>query len=133
VIAGRVQHGQKLGRTLGFPTLNISMGSQTPVLHGIYTVTVHGLSPQPLPAVASLGTRPAVEANGRFKLEVYVLDWSGDAYGKRLQIEFHEWLRDEANYAGLEALKIQIAKDVINARQWFRDHPSSTAILQHSN
>lgn len=62
---------------------------------------------------------------------MYVLDWSGDAYGKRLSVEFHAWLRDEANYAGLELLKQQIAQDVIDARQWFKEHRIHSPVLQH--
>jgi riboflavin kinase / FMN adenylyltransferase len=118
-IEGHVIHGQKLGRTLGFPTLNISVGPQRPALHGIYVVTIHGLAERPLQGVASLGTRPAVEANGRFLLEVFVFDWQGDAYGSLLSVEFHHKLRGELKYEGLEPLKVQIAQDVRDARQWF--------------
>jgi riboflavin kinase / FMN adenylyltransferase len=118
-IEGHVIHGKKLGRTLGFPTLNISVGPQRPALHGIYVVTIHGLSEKPLQGVASLGTRPAVETNGRFLLEVFVFDWQGDAYGRLLSVEFHHKLRGELKYEGLEPLKLQIAQDVRDARQWF--------------
>jgi riboflavin kinase / FMN adenylyltransferase len=118
-IEGHVIHGKKLGRTIGFPTLNISVGPQRPALHGIYVVTIHGLGNKPLQGVASLGTRPAVETNGRFLLEVFVFDWQGDAYGRLLSVEFHHKLRGELKYEGLEPLKAQIAQDVLNARQWF--------------
>ncbi len=118
-IQGHVIHGKKLGRTLGFPTLNIAVGSQRPALHGIYVVSVHGLASKPLQAVASLGTRPAVEKDGRFLLEVFVLDWQGDAYGRLLSVEFHHKLRGELKYEGLEPLKAQIALDVQQARDWF--------------
>ena len=125
LIEGHIIHGRKLGRTLGFPTLNISVGSHRPALQGVYVVQVHGLktngitSSNPWPAVASLGTRPAVEQNGRFLLEVYLLDWQGDAYGQCLSVEFLHKLRSEANYDSLEALTKQISLDTEAARAHF--------------
>ncbi len=122
-ISGHVIHGKKLGRTLGFATLNIPIGRFIPALQGIFVVQVHGLGTKPLAAVASLGTRPAVETNGRFLLEVHLLDWSGDAYGKSLSVEFLLKLRDEANYDTLAALTDQIARDTIQAKDFFIQHP----------
>jgi riboflavin kinase / FMN adenylyltransferase len=122
-ISGHVIHGKKLGRTLGFPTLNIPIGRFIPALQGIFVVKVHGLSAQPMAAVASLGTRPAVETNGRFLLEVHLLDWSGDAYGKSLSVEFLLKLRDEANYDTLAALTDQITRDTSQAKDYFIQHP----------
>ena len=124
-IEGHVIHGRKLGRTLGFPTLNLSVGPHRPALQGIYVVQVHGLttkgipSSKPWPAVASLGTRPAVEQNGRFLLEVHLLDWQGDAYGQCLSVEFIYKLRSEAVYDSLEALTQQISLDTAAARAYF--------------
>ena len=124
-IEGHVIHGRKLGRTLGFPTLNISVGPHRPALQGVYVVQVSGLttngvkSSEPWPAVASLGTRPAVEQNGRFLLEVHLLDWQGDAYGQCLSVEFIHKLRSEANYDSLEALTKQISLDTAAARAHF--------------
>ena len=124
-IEGHVIHGRKLGRTLGFPTLNISVGPHRPALQGVYVVQVYGLKTngvartEPWPAVASLGTRPAVEQNGRFLLEVHLLDWQGDAYGQCLSVEFIHKLRSEANYDSLEALTKQISLDTCAARAHF--------------
>lgn len=118
-ISGHVVHGRKLGRQLGFPTLNVRIPHGRPALAGIYVVSVHGLADRPLPAVASLGTRPAVESNGAPLLETHVLDWSGDAYGRRVRIEFHRKLRDEAHYDGLDALVAQINRDADQARAHF--------------
>ena len=121
--SGHVIHGRKLGRTLGFPTLNLKVPSMRPALHGIYVVQVHGLSSpggaQPLPAVASLGNRPAVENEGKPLLEVHVLDWQGDAYGKLVRVEFLRKLRDEAHYDNLDLLTAQIQRDAHNARDYF--------------
>lgn len=121
-ISGRVIHGRKLGRQLGFPTMNISVGQYMPALHGIYVVTVHNLEDRPIPAVASLGTRPAIETNGRYLLEVHCLDWQGDAYGKAIRVEFHHKLRDELPYSGLEPLVNQIRQDVVHSRLWFAEN-----------
>ena len=124
-IEGHVLHGRKLGRSLGFPTLNLSVGPHRPALQGVFVVQVHGLktngiaSKKPWPGVASLGTRPAVEQNGRFLLEVHCLDWQGDAYGQCVSVEFIHKLRGEANYDSLEALTKQISLDTLAAREHF--------------
>ena len=128
VMSGHVIHGRKLGRTLGFPTLNLRIDDKQAPLHGIFVVKVCGLddaSPDYLPAVASLGTRPAVEASGRFLLEVHALNWSGQAYGRLVKVEFLQKLRDEAHYPSLEALQAQIARDCDQARDYFARHPLS--------
>ena len=116
VISGHVVHGMKLGRDLGFPTLNLPIAHKRPALAGIFVVRVHGLGPEPLPAVASLGLRPTVDDSGRVLLEVFVLDWHGDAYGKLVRVEFLKKLRDEEKYVDLETLTAAIARDVANAR-----------------
>jgi riboflavin kinase/FMN adenylyltransferase len=118
-LSGRVGHGRKLGRTLGFPTINLRIPFENPAVSGIFVVQVHGVEAQPLPAVASLGTRPAVEANGRLLLEVHLLDWSGDLYGRRVQVEFLRRLREERHYDQLEALRAQIDLDAQQARDYF--------------
>jgi riboflavin kinase / FMN adenylyltransferase len=116
-LSGHVTHGRKLGRTLGFPTLNIRLPFRQPALSGIFAVRIHGLGLAVRDGVASLGTRPAVEANGAFLLEVNVFDFDQSVYGKLVQIEFVSKLRDEANYENLELLKQQIAQDAGDARQ----------------
>jgi riboflavin kinase/FMN adenylyltransferase len=125
VISGHVVHGRKLGRELGFPTLNLRIPHGRPALGGIFVVRVHGLSDRPLAGVASLGTRPAVETDGAPLLETHVLDWSGDAYGRVVRIEFLHKLRDEAHYDGLDALVAQIHRDADAARAHFAAaHPT---------
>jgi riboflavin kinase/FMN adenylyltransferase len=124
-ISGHVQHGRKLGRTLGFPTLNLRIGHRNPVLNGIFVVQVHGLSAQPLPAVASLGVRPTVEDDGRMLLEVHIFDYDANCYGKLVRIEFLQKLRDEEKYIDLETLTDAIAADARAARNFF-ETPSIT-------
>ncbi len=118
-ISGHVVHGRKLGRELGFPTLNLRIPHGRPALGGIFVVRVHGLAGAPLAGVASLGTRPAVETDGAPLLETHVLDWSGDAYGRVVRVEFVRKLRDEAKYDGLDALVAQIRLDAEQARAHF--------------
>lgn len=120
-LAGRVGHGQKLGRTIGFPTLNIRVPSDLALL-GIFVVSVHGLTERAEPGVASLGKRPTVEDDGRLLLEVHCLDWSGDAYGRPVCVEFHEKLRDEAHYPDMNAMTQQIHHDAQAARDFFTHH-----------
>ena len=120
-MSGHVIHGQKLGRTLGFPTLNLRV-MHRPALAGIFVVQVHGLGPAPLPAVASLGVRPTVDDSGRMLLEVHVFDYHQSCYGKLVQVEFLEKIRDEEKYDGLDALTQAIARDGRFARDWFCRH-----------
>jgi riboflavin kinase/FMN adenylyltransferase len=88
-------------------------------LTGIFIVQVHGLADQPLPAVASLGVRPTVDDSGRVLLETHVFDYSGSAYGKIVQIEFLQKLRDEEKYSDLETLTAAIHNDATQARAYF--------------
>ncbi|AUB78822.1 bifunctional riboflavin kinase/FAD synthetase [Spiribacter aquaticus] len=124
-ITGRVAHGEALGRELGWPTANIRFGPHPPPMRGIFNVRVHGLG-EPRPGVASLGTRPTV--NGvETLLETYLLDFSGDLYGRPIEVEFLTRQRGEERFDGLDALKEQIAADVAAARTWFVDHGYLTA------
>ncbi|MET0507703.1 MAG: bifunctional riboflavin kinase/FAD synthetase, partial [Burkholderiaceae bacterium] len=117
-LSGHVIHGRRLGRRLGFPTLNLSLGRGRPTLCGVFVVAVTGLAPdpeRPLPAIASLGTRPAVEANGRPLLEVFVPGWDGNAYGTLVAVEFRRKLRDERPFPDLDSLRAQMVRDLIAA------------------
>jgi riboflavin kinase / FMN adenylyltransferase len=123
-ISGRVQHGRKLGRDLGFRTLNLRFGHPRPAAMGIFVARVHGLAPAPLPAVASLGVRPAVEDAGRVLLETHVLDWpaalgADGGYGRLVTVELAHKLHDERPYPSLAALRDGIAQDVRDACAWF--------------
>ena len=121
-ISGHVQHGRKLGRALGFPTLNLRVAHARPAAQGIFAVCVHGLDERPLQGVASLGLRPTVDNSRQVLLETYVLDWAGDAYGKLVRVDLLHKLRDEARYETLETLTEAIASDVRAARDWFARH-----------
>jgi riboflavin kinase / FMN adenylyltransferase len=113
-IAGRVVHGAKRGRELGFPTANIHMKHERPALTGVYAVKLDGLN-----AVANLGVRPTIAGIPKLLLEVHVLDFNGDLYDKHVHVEFLHKIRDEMKFESLAALKTQIAKDIIVARDYF--------------
>jgi riboflavin kinase/FMN adenylyltransferase len=121
-ISGHVLHGRKLGRDLGFRTLNLRFGHARPAAGGIFVARVHGLGGAALPGVASLGVRPTVEDAGRVLLEVHCLDWPlapDAAYGACVRVELLHKLHDERRYASLEALREGIARDTADARAWF--------------
>ena len=121
-LSGHIIHGQKLGRQLGFPTMNLRVAPRCAARSGIYVVRVLGLDDKPLPGVASLGVRPTVEDGGRILLEVHVLDKTVEAYGKLVSIEFLRHLRDEEKFPDLPALTAAIAEDARNARAYFAVH-----------
>lgn len=115
---GRVVHGDKRGRILGFPTANIFLHRKVSPVQGIYVVRMHGLSHSGLEGVANVGTRPTVGGT-RTLLEVHLLDFHQDIYGRYVRVEFCKKLRDEEYYANLELLKEQIGKDADQARAYF--------------
>ncbi|MDR7051616.1 riboflavin kinase/FMN adenylyltransferase [Duganella sp. 3397] len=117
-MSGHVIHGQKLGRTLGFPTLNLRVPHR-PALMGIFIVQVHGLADQPLAAVASLGVRPTVDDSGRVLLEVHIFDFAQNCYGKQVRVEFLQKIRDEEKYVDLPTLTAAIHRDADIARAYF--------------
>ena len=123
-ISGHVVHGRKLGRTLGFRTLNLRFGHARPAAMGIFVVEVQGLGDRPLPGVASLGVRPTVEDAGRVLLEVHCLRWppalaTEGAYGRCVSVQLLHKLHDERKYDSLDALQAGIAQDTADARAWF--------------
>ena len=125
-IWGRVGHGAKLGRRLGFPTANIVQRRKPPVA-GIFAVRVHGLGTAPRAGVASVGVRPTVAADGVPVLEVFIFDFDAPIYGCRIGIEFMHKLRDEERYPDLDTLTRQIGNDVAQARDYF----NTIAATQH--
>ncbi|MCK6420139.1 MAG: bifunctional riboflavin kinase/FAD synthetase [Aquabacterium sp.] len=124
-ISGHVLHGRKLGRELGFRTLNLRFAHHRPAAMGIFVARVRGLTPSPLAAVASLGVRPTVEDAGRVLLETHCLEWplqldAEAAYGRVITVELLHKLHDERRYPSLDALRDGIAQDTAAARAWFR-------------
>jgi riboflavin kinase/FMN adenylyltransferase len=127
-VTGHVVHGRKLGRELGFKTLNLRIAHNQPATTGIFVVRVMGLGAEPLAGVANLGRRPSLDAQdvngGRVLLETHCLDWPQDlgpegAYGKIIRVELLHKLHDEIKYDSLDALKQGIARDCEAARAFF--------------
>jgi riboflavin kinase/FMN adenylyltransferase len=124
-ISGHVVHGRKLGRTIGFPTMNLRVPHKRPPLSGIFVVQVHGLADKPLPGVASLGVRPTVEDAGRVLLETFVFDYDEQSYGKLIRVEFLKKLRDEEKFSDLQELTDAIARDEAQALAYFKQQDTA--------
>ncbi len=116
-ICGKVAHGNKRGRSIGFPTLNINLLRRSTPLRGVYAVEVRGLADGTLPGIANLGNRPTVGGDERVLLEVHVFDFAAEVYGRHVEVDFVEWIRDERRFESFDALKAQISLDALRARQ----------------
>jgi riboflavin kinase/FMN adenylyltransferase len=115
-IRGLVQHGDKLGRTIGYPTANLPLGSYLRAAYGIYAVTGRLPDGTLLKGAANLGIRPSFDPP-RELLEPYFFDFSGDLYGAEIEVAFHHFLRPEAKFETMEALTAQIEADCVAARE----------------
>ena len=122
-VSGKVVHGAKRGRALGFPTANIHMRHERPALTGVYAVKLSTGQLGGLDSVANLGIRPTfkhgVVGVPKLLLEVHVLDFNDDLYGKHVHVEFLHKIREEMQFNNLDALKAQIAADIVVARNYF--------------
>jgi len=118
-ISGRVEHGDGVGKQLGFPTANIQLKHNRPPLSGIFVVRAQGDGLPPVQGVASLGVRPTVRPDGKPVLEVHLFDFSRDIYNKHMRVDFLHKLRDEVKFPDMQSLTKQIALDVAHAKQWF--------------
>jgi len=120
-LSGVVRHGDKRGRTLGYPTANLTVHpAQLAIPYGIYAVTVAGFSSEILPGVASLGVRPTLQTEPVLWLEVHLFDFNKSLYGKRLTVYFLHRLRDELAFASLPDLVVQMQKDEVAARKYLK-------------
>ena len=115
---GKVIHGNKLGRTLGYPTANINLHRNLVPLLGVFAVRVHNLSEKPVEGVAHIGTRSIIDSK-RVLLEVYLFNFNQTIYGKNLHIEFLYKLRNGEHYDSLEGLRVQIREDIEKTKQFF--------------
>ena len=119
-IDGRVVHGNKVGRQLGFATANIRIKHSKPPLMGVFAVEVHGLENGPHKGVANLGIRPSADDSSHLILEVYLFDFSAEIYGKHLNVRFLHKIRNERHFPSFEDLKKQITLDVESAKDYFK-------------
>ncbi|MDP3032475.1 MAG: bifunctional riboflavin kinase/FAD synthetase, partial [Rhodocyclaceae bacterium] len=122
-IAGRVVHGGKIGRKLGWPTANIQLKRKRVALTGVFAATVSGLDKRHLPGAASLGVRPTLGLGLRPVLEVHLFDFDQEIYGSHVTVHLLHKLRDEAKFDSFEALTAQIARDVAVTQEYFAGKP----------
>ena len=115
-MSGRVIEGEKLGRTLGFPTANMRLGRRVSPVAGVYAVRVSGAGLDRHAAVASVGTRPTV-GGAEWLLEVHLFDYAGTLYGERLDVDFIAWLREEIRFDDLAAMTARMHDDARRARE----------------
>jgi len=120
-ITGRVAHGDKRGRTLGFPTVNLPL-RRRPALSGIFAVRVHGLPGGAHEGVASVGVRPTIADGGKPIAEAYLFDFDDTIYGRRITLELLHKLREEMRFPDVDALTQQMQRDAARAREFFAAH-----------
>jgi riboflavin kinase/FMN adenylyltransferase len=118
-VCGRVAHGDKRGRQLGFPTANIEMLRRNTPMVGVFAVTMTGLDDKTYQGVANLGNRPTFDGGAKAVLETHLFNFSGDIYGRYVEVHFKAKIRDEIRFANFEALQAQIKLDVQAAQQIF--------------
>ena len=119
-MCGRVAHGDKRGRTIGFPTANIHLHRKATPVEGVFAVEMFGIEGEPVAGVANVGTRPTVDGT-RSLLEVHLFDFDKDIYGQYIHVNFVHKLRDEERFDSFEELKKQILKDADDARAFFNE------------
>ncbi|TPQ26278.1 bifunctional riboflavin kinase/FAD synthetase [Methylomonas koyamae] len=120
-VCGRVAHGDKRGRELGFPTANVRMQRKNTPIVGVYAVTMTGLDNAEYRGVANVGSRPTVDGGSKVVLETHLFDFNQDIYGQYVEVHFKHQLRDETRFASLDQLKQQIGLDVTAAKQFFEN------------
>mgnify|MGYP001951949717 CR=1 FL=1 len=118
-MSGRVIHGEKLGRTIGVPTANLLPKRVKTPVNGVFAVEVAGVADQVWPGVANLGTRPTLNGE-QVRLEIHLLDFEGDLYGKHLRVWFRHKLRDEKKFDRIDNLIVAINQDIESARHYFK-------------
>ena len=117
-ICGRIAHGDKRGRTIGFPTANIKLHRHATAVHGVYAVHMTGENNLSCNGVANIGKRPTVDGHN-LQLEVHLFDFNQEIYGRQVCVEFKQRIRDEKRFDSFDELKQQIIKDSKQAKDFF--------------
>jgi len=117
-ICGRVAHGDKRGRTLGYPTANIRLFRKNTPINGVFAVTMTGIDGQEVMGIANVGSRPTVDGSSKVILETHLFNFNREIYGRYVEVHFKHKIRDELRFASVEQLKAQIVLDVAVAKEW---------------
>lgn len=120
-VCGRIVHGEKRGRALGYPTANIKLHRKNTPLQGVFAVTMTGLGEDAIQGIANVGTRPTVDGGSKVILETHLFNFDREIYGHYVEVHFKHKIRDEMRFHSLEKLKAQIEKDVAVTQQIFAD------------
>ncbi len=120
-ICGRIAHGDKRGRTLGYPTANIKMFRKNTPINGVFAVTMTGIEGREYQGVANVGTRPTFSGSSKVLLETHLFDFNKEIYGCYVEVHFKHKIRDEMHFKSLEQLQAQIIKDVLSAKNIFAE------------
>ncbi len=118
-VCGRVAHGDKRGRAIGYPTANIQMFRKNTPVNGVFAVTMTGIDGREFEGVANVGTRPTVDGGSKVILEAHLFDFDKEIYGRYVEVHFKQKIRDEMRFQSLDELKTQIVKDVAEAKKIF--------------
>ncbi|MDD5274647.1 MAG: bifunctional riboflavin kinase/FAD synthetase [Methylovulum sp.] len=121
-VCGRVAHGDKRGRTIGFPTANIKMFRKNAPVNGVFAVTLTGIDDLEFEGVANVGTRPTVDGGSKVILEAHLFNFDKEIYGRYVEVHFKQKIRDELRFNSLDDLKAQIVLDVAEAKAIFAEH-----------
>ena len=121
-VCGRVGHGDKRGRTIGFPTANIQMLRKNVPISGVFAVTMTGINGVEIQGVANVGARPTFDGSSKVILETHLFNFNQQIYGHYVEVHFKEKIRDEMRFESLEHLKNQIEADVKIASQFFKQN-----------
>ncbi|MGJ0483861.1 MAG: bifunctional riboflavin kinase/FAD synthetase [Methylomicrobium sp.] len=120
-VCGRIVHGEKRGRALGFPTANIKLHRKNSPLQGVFAVTMTGIGAEEIQGIANVGTRPTVDGGSKVILETHLFNFDREIYGHYVEVHFKHKIRDEMRFHSLEKLKAQIEKDVALTQKIFAD------------
>ena len=123
-VCGRVAHGDKRGRTIGYPTANIEMFRKNTPVEGVFAVTMTGIDGREYQGVANVGTRPTFEGSSKVILETYLFEFDKEIYGHYVEVHFKQKIRNEMRFQSLDALKNQIVNDVADAKKIFAEFKS---------
>jgi riboflavin kinase / FMN adenylyltransferase len=121
-VCGRIVHGNKRGRTIGYPTANIKIARKNMPVSGVFAVTMRGIDEREIKGIANVGVRPTVDGSNKVVLETFLFDFDRDIYGHKVTVDFMQKIRAERRFQAVDELKAQIVGDVAEAKKFFATH-----------